>query len=369
MNRIILIGNGFDLAHGLKTSYKDFIDDYWENKKTLIEKYGQLHHNPYDSLIYNPVAIIYEDDDIKIELYNPNYRSASHSSSLPEIIQSFFNNKGIKINMSYKNNFLKRIITAYENKNWCDIEDEYFSALKECITKKDEDKIDKLNQDFKKIKNELNNYLEQVNDNLNNYTLDFPIGSIIEKIYSTPEQITSILFLNFNYTSTHKFYTGEYNNGLFGSFDTEKIKNLKKEIIQIHGSIKGSNRNPIIFGYGDEKGKEYFEIENLNDNRFLENVKSIKYFETDNYKRLLNFIDSDKFQIFIMGHSCGISDRTLLSKLFEHNNCVSIKVFFHDKKEGTDDYSDVIRNISRNFDDKSVMREKVVNKMDSESLS
>ncbi|MDU1892858.1 MAG: AbiH family protein [Dysgonomonas sp.] len=30
MNRIILIGNGFDLAHGLKTSYRDFLDDYWE---------------------------------------------------------------------------------------------------------------------------------------------------------------------------------------------------------------------------------------------------------------------------------------------------------------------------------------------------
>ncbi|MCC8145746.1 MAG: bacteriophage abortive infection AbiH family protein, partial [Bacteroidales bacterium] len=31
MNRIILIGNGFDLAHGLPTSYKDFINDYWDN--------------------------------------------------------------------------------------------------------------------------------------------------------------------------------------------------------------------------------------------------------------------------------------------------------------------------------------------------
>ena len=29
MNRIILIGNGFDLAHGLPTSYKDFINWYW----------------------------------------------------------------------------------------------------------------------------------------------------------------------------------------------------------------------------------------------------------------------------------------------------------------------------------------------------
>ncbi|MBQ9507830.1 MAG: hypothetical protein IJP65_06790 [Bacteroidales bacterium] len=32
MNRIILIGNGFNLAHGLKTSYADFIDRYWNER-------------------------------------------------------------------------------------------------------------------------------------------------------------------------------------------------------------------------------------------------------------------------------------------------------------------------------------------------
>lgn len=30
MNRIILVGNGFDLAHNLPTSYKNFNDWYWE---------------------------------------------------------------------------------------------------------------------------------------------------------------------------------------------------------------------------------------------------------------------------------------------------------------------------------------------------
>jgi hypothetical protein len=30
MNRLVIIGNGFDLAHGLPTSDKDFIDDYWK---------------------------------------------------------------------------------------------------------------------------------------------------------------------------------------------------------------------------------------------------------------------------------------------------------------------------------------------------
>ena len=30
MNRIVLIGNGFDLAHNLKTRYEDFINWYWD---------------------------------------------------------------------------------------------------------------------------------------------------------------------------------------------------------------------------------------------------------------------------------------------------------------------------------------------------
>ena len=31
MNRLVLIGNGFDLAHGLKTRYEDFINWYNTN--------------------------------------------------------------------------------------------------------------------------------------------------------------------------------------------------------------------------------------------------------------------------------------------------------------------------------------------------
>jgi len=52
MNRIILIGNGFDLAHGLKTSYKDFIDDFWEKKeKEVID--GIHLYKPTNSYRYD----------------------------------------------------------------------------------------------------------------------------------------------------------------------------------------------------------------------------------------------------------------------------------------------------------------------------
>ena len=36
MNRLVLIGNGFDLAHDLKTSYADFIDWYWDRRKHMF---------------------------------------------------------------------------------------------------------------------------------------------------------------------------------------------------------------------------------------------------------------------------------------------------------------------------------------------
>ena len=38
MNRIILVGNGFDLAHNLRTSYKDFMDWYWGQWRIQLKK-------------------------------------------------------------------------------------------------------------------------------------------------------------------------------------------------------------------------------------------------------------------------------------------------------------------------------------------
>ena len=63
-----------------------------------------------------------------------------------------------------------------------------------------------------------------------------------------------------------------------------------------------------------------------------------------------------------MGHSCGNSDRTLLNTLFEHKNCVSIKPFYYIREDGTDNYMELIQNISRNFTNMKMMRDRVVNK-------
>ena len=173
---------------------------------------------------------------------------------------------------------------------------------------------------------------------------------------------TETLLLNFNYTNTTLDYIDEFNK-INGNYEDYNISE-----IHIHGELNNPE-NPIIFGFGDDVDKKYQEFEDLNDNRYLENFKSIAYLQTDNYKKLLEFIDSEEYQVFIFGHSCGISDRTMLNTIFEHDNCKSIKTFYHKREDGTDNYTEIVQNISRNFNDKKKYRDRVVNKTYCEPLT
>ena len=118
----------------------------------------------------------------------------------------------------------------------------------------------------------------------------------------------------------------------------------------------------MIFGYGDELDDSFQEFLKQEDGEYLKNIKSIRYLESSNYREMLQFINAAPYQVYIMGHSCGNSDRTLLNTLFEHKNCVSIKPYYHQKDDGTDNYLEIVQNICRNFTDMKLMRDRVVNK-------
>lgn len=96
--------------------------------------------------------------------------------------------------------------------------------------------------------------------------------------------------------------------------------------------------------------------------------ESIRYLETPNYRNVLSFLESEPFQVLIMGHSCGNSDRTLLNTIFEYKNCVFIKPYYYIKEDGTDNYIELVQNISRNLTDMKLMRDRVVNKTQCEPL-
>lgn len=423
MNRIILIGNGFDLAHKMKTSYNNFIDDYWTNALSDIK---------------NCEESIFENTEIKI-INKPRKQYLSFATNMEELTECLKKNN---TRIIFKNKFLEIINKKKQEQNWVDIENEYYSLLKESFKNdKCQYKISQLNSDFTQIQKLLEKYLQKIeNDFKQNFikessnihlkesiaskvysdfklkdfteasinkkaefeyqqikedlkaldsgditmedlnekkhhlisTIDKsePIHSIRKKLlYDTASnyfnlQPSEILFLNFNYTFTEELYS----KLTWFELSRDIIKNLDRRVIHIHGTTDSRDNNNVIFGFGDEIDEDYKSIENLNDNTYLENIKSIKYLETDNYKKLLEFLNSGDYQIFIFGHSCGNSDRTLLSTLFEHKNCVSIKPFYH-KRENDDNYSEIVRNITRNFSNKAVLRDKVVNKEYCEPLT
>jgi len=351
MNRVIIIGNGFDLAHNLKTSYKNFINNFWEmEKQKIINSFNKNRSsysdnyiaftNPHDVFLLNNIT--HEKGFLFIDNLDRTLRVRSNYNS----------GEGIYC-VQYKNKFLHSISCKSHLKNWVDIEEEYYHELNLCRENKEESNVEKLHLEFSIVQSLLEKYLmEQSNIDIeampklyDNIYSELCHDDFIEKL-TNDEKLENILFLNFNYTPTIKRYY----------FD-EKISLL----IHIHGELENSD-NPIIFGYGDEIDQKYSDIENENNNEYFKNIKSFKYSITKNYRNMLRFIHSDNYQVFIMGHSCGLSDRTLLNTIFEHQNCKSIKIFYFVDAVGNDSYNETYMNLSRNYKSKQKMREIVVSK-------
>ncbi len=362
MNRLAIIGNGFDQAHGLHTSYKDFIDWYlFRLLSTLFENENFLHS---DYLISIERERRYNTKTGKLvagtDLWNTNKQ---HKENW-EIIDIIAQDKLVTIK---KTPLLERMLKNIENKGWTDIESDYYELLK--VNANDIDTCANLNSQMDFLKEKLAEYLSTQKTTTPLQGLLPPEDDFIDKedVAQSSKQIISdykqsrpspeerldigrgqykveeTMLLNFNYTPTAEIYKGQ-----------------NSRVNYIHGSL--TKPEEMIFGYGDEMDKDFKDLENRNENELLKNSKSVKYLETSHYRDLLGFIEGGPFQVYIMGHSCGNSDRTLLNTIFEHQNCISIKPFCYINEKGEDNYSELTRNIYRNFTDKKLFRDRVVNK-------
>ncbi|QEK50679.1 hypothetical protein FYC62_02620 [Pedobacter aquae] len=393
MNRLVLIGNGFDLAHDLKTSYKDFIIWY------LVKCFGNAGYLPeryQDKLL----RIDFKDFNSFISAINAHkpgfYHSGYTKEDLIYFITNHFEQKTIKellnihalisysdytFETHYPNNkpfnvlvlshLLRCLIVNCQDCNWVDIENEYFDQLKTCKAKDgsfDKEKIRQLNAEFDYLKQRLKEYLIEQEEQAKIKVIpellsaigsqfdisDFePLMGYDEARESlgydktiVPQIEHNLYFLNFNYTNTVENYINELN---------KKLRFFSKvDINYIHGELKNAD-NPIIFGFGDEHDTVYKEFEEHRNNELFENIKSYQYLRTPNYRNLLTFLNSKNYQVFVMGHSCGLSDRTMLKTIFEHENCKSIRLFHYNS-----DFHDKAINVSKHFSNKGHMRKLIV---------
>ncbi|MCK9207170.1 MAG: bacteriophage abortive infection AbiH family protein [Salinivirgaceae bacterium] len=363
MNRLIIVGNGFDIHNGLETSYAHFIDWYLKMavEKAIMNKYEDKNLN-IPSLRYtdalNTTGLRFEQTDKIISLLKEmkTIGGEPHTSEKIEITGSI----------------LLQTTKDIQNFGWADIEQIYYQRLTTISSNHNliNDRtrlITELNESFEEIRKHLIAYLKGLKIEPKIFfkeTLKQPFDyddfrikyhDLIKKVglVNIARHPENTMFVNFNYT-----------NYWVNDVKTRRYLETRTEVINIHGDIEYTGSNSPFFGYGDETGPKYKNLESItNTDEWSKYFKTIYYLNTDNYKKILDFLDEDYFQVLIVGHSCGLSDKTLLNTIFDHQKCVNIKPFyFVDTKTEKDNWHSLMTNISRIFSNKEKMRELVVSR-------
>jgi transcription elongation factor Elf1 len=320
MNRLIIIGNGFDLAHGLKTSYNDLMDFIKLNTDLSKRNYNDndcgTRHYKFNETQSDYIAFKYEPD------------TADFVFSICEKHRSIY--------------FSQLFNKFNKYKNWVDLESLYFKVITEHSSNiKD---IELINKEFKHLKEILEYYL---NEQIEKKLIEFDFSQ--SKLFSDNNNAV-VGVVNFNYTNKLIYNYLIHSSAPF-------IFTGKSEMINIHGDLF-NRENPIIFGYGDDNSDEYKKIQDLGENKLLINFKTFQYLRNSNYKKVIAILNKKtSIKVEIIGHSCGLSDKTLLKTIFEHPNVEEIEYRYHSNDKN---YFENLYNISRIFSDNSMMRKRLV---------
>lgn len=373
-NRLIIVGNGFDIANKLPTRYTDFMENllfhkfmlafnnengFYEDEYFIIQKYNSCNFQP-SNLPENTTPL---RDYLEFRIKNAyKFTDSNRGELLINIRKNETNLKTIYFHV--KDEFLNQLFDKAKEFNWVDIELEYYHKLMELTINKDHVmgfmqtySVEKLHQTFQMIQYEFIMYLKTLNYEKFSQPIadifDFPINYDFNhrkrNRNDESQRPKETRILNCNYTPTLEYYKqkAHWQNEI--------------PIIYIHGEIAVDD-NPIIFGYGDETVPSYKKLEDLNNNEYLRFMKNKDYAQTTNYADLISFIEQGApFEVYILGHSCGLSDRVMLNTIFENESCKSIFIFYHQKEDGTDNFIETYHSISRQFtlEKRAELRKKV----------
>ena len=362
-NKIFLIGNGFDLGHKLKTDYGSFIR--WYLNESLKQALESGKNQFEDHCIEMLVASYFSPPGRHTEALK-SLNSDFEKGTLSEVIVKKLPNphyRGFNIAIKAKNQFINKILTECINAEWNGIEHEIYSSIERAhhevrtntngpdirISRhyqEQTDVIKEINQSVDCLKINLVKYLKTQNqpsiERTSNW-FNFPFDHLESK--DEVDTRPAAIFLNFNYT------TFQWNlRNLLMSRYRDKVSSI--DIIPIHGTI--DDQNDVVFGVGDEQNEFYSIIESKYSDEWLKCMKSFHYFRNKSYQYLLGFTALGPYEIYVMGHSCSITDRTLLNMLFENKHCKKIHVYHYD---GISSYTKTAYNIARNFRDKVKLRE------------
>lgn len=355
--KILLIGNGFDLAHGLPTSYKDFLD--------FCKMVRELYTYPIIDNEYNQKKLIdwNTDKTIKsklLECYENRKncfedKITTQCKELDELYDCIKENVWI-------NYFLEREKSIGEN--WIDFESEISNVVQAIETLKgyierDEDvlkikdtkqqtiiyflKIAKKSlQDVFNLKR-IDSFIEDISIELDKLirSLEIYICEFVNEIDIIKENddiktITPDYVLSFNYSNTYeriyvqsKEVTYDYIHGKADIKNNVDTCNLVLGIDEYLEDDKNDKLEFIAFK------KFYQRIYKSTDSTYMKWVEQIKKYPEVNHN------------LFIFGHSLDKTDRDIL-KLLICNDNVTTKIYYYRKnKNDKKELGKLIKNLVR----------------------
>ena len=355
--KILLIGNGFDLAHGLPTSYKDFLD--------FCKMVRELYTYPIIDNEYNQKKLIdwNTDKTIKsklLECYENRKncfedKITTQCKELDELYDCIKENVWI-------NYFLEREKSIGEN--WIDFESEISNVVQAIeilkgYIERDEDvlkikdtkqqtiiyflKIAKKSlQDVFNLKR-IDGFIEDISIELDKLirSLEIYICEFVNEIDIIKENddiktITPDYVLSFNYSNTYERIYGQSKEVTYdyihGKADIENNVDTCNLVLGIDEYLEDDKNDKLEF---IAFKKFYQRIYKSTDSTYMKWVEQIKKYPEVNHN------------LFIFGHSLDKTDRDILILLICNDN-VTTKIYYYRKnKNDKKELGKLIKNLVR----------------------
>lgn len=279
---LLVIGNGFDLAHGLKTTYDDFLGWAYENGE--MGKYWGFDLNAY----WKRYHTLKKERTVEIEdgvLVNHSPTSVGQEYHLPDYVETLFKK---------------------QNDTWIDLENNLASVINKCSAKW-----------FKRSSGFAYEEFKSLFDDFIVAMFEKYIASVVNVVEL--QQILSVgnadLVLSFNYSNTY-----------------ERLYKTKRNtpICYINGQASDDKYSSnIVFGC-DCYSAEYRELS------WYDKTSQRHEKNSDcRYKDWLKWNEKNPLSIFIVGHSLGRTDYDIL-RHFVMNRINRTYVYYHCPNAKTD---------------------------------
>ncbi len=378
---ILVLGNGFDLALKLPTSYNDFLK-FAKAMKEFAQKPSEFdfaNMKRFD-IDYKVIQLIKED-------------AGNRTNNLFSYVKKF---ESIKENFwLYYFELKQEDLKRYSKVRWIDFEEEISKVGKEITTivEKNSNHLDaeigtnapayilsfmrdcfdmKYYRDIHdKICGDLDYLRWLLNFYLSRYVNRLDVDNYPPVLNNDLDNNDDIRIISFNYTNTVERCFGKY------------VKNID----YIHG-LAGENEGDIVFGGKfDSDENSFLELSKAFQRvkyptkydyiRWLNEVKESKQKKIDdknskllqesNMTVILDRLSKGADKMIIFGHSLGMTDSDIIGRLFSVDN-MNIKVYCHVKKtESAIDESDkneIIRNLHRILKEGEVEERKAEGKLE-----